>query len=115
MLSSAELQTVLDNFRRAASEFGFDFIENIQLAEGVSAFGYIPDYGSRNGAIICLTEPSDFHTDECVWEWCEANGYFCASLNAEPLTGAYDRAYFREMLRDWRLYERAWTYDNGRG
>lgn len=105
MLSSFELQTVSENFQRAASEFGFDFMESPQLEEGISAFGYIPNYGIPNGTIICLTEPPNFHINKDVLKWCEVNGYYCSFLNATLLTGPYDRAYFRAMLRDWGWHE----------
>ena len=101
MFTEAELKAAAENFRIAASEFEFDFIENISLDEGITAFGYIPQYGSKNGAIICLTAPPDFPPDKKVAQWCNDNGYFCSLLNIQFLTGNYDRSYFKEMLNDW--------------
>ena len=101
MITESELQIAVENFRTAATEFGFDFIENPSLDEGITAFGYIPQYGGRKGAIICLTSPPDFPTDKKVIEWCNNNDYFWSFLNIKPLIGNYDSSYFRAMLEDW--------------
>ncbi len=105
MITKTELQIATANFRRAASEFGFDFIENPSFGEGITAFGHIPLYGGKNGTLICLTAPPDFITDKKIIEWCKSNDYFCSILNIKPLATDYDSSYFREMLQDWGKYK----------
>ena len=93
------MQSVVSNFRKAAAEFGFDFIEAPSLGEGITAFGYLPQYGGEKGAVVCPTDPTEL-ADEKVVERCRRSGYFCSFLNIEVLIGEYDREYFRKMLDD---------------
>ena len=103
MLTEAQLQQIEKSFRMAAEEFDFTFERPFVLSGGITAFGHISDYGSRNGTVIFLISPPDYNTEnrKQVNEWCEANQMFYSYLNAEQLTGDYRRSYFREMLRDF--------------
>lgn len=101
MISEKEIAKARENFLLASKDFDFDFQSPFPLTDSLTAFGYIENYGSENGAVVCLTSPPDFQTDPRVFEWCEQNHYFCSFINVETLLGEYERSYFREMLRDW--------------
>ena len=74
------------------------------INDDIKAFGYIPNYGSKNGVVICLTAPPNFLIDNRVADWCTENDCFYSSLNIELIIGEYKQSYFREMLRDWGKY-----------
>ncbi len=74
------------------------------MTDTLSAFGYIENYGSKNGVVICLDFCGDSFTDPAVRAWCEEMGCFCSFINIEPLLGEYKTSYFKEMLRDWGKY-----------
>ncbi|MBQ6796417.1 MAG: hypothetical protein IJP10_00230 [Clostridia bacterium] len=104
MLNEDQLKNARRNFLLASEEFGFEFESPFALTNEIEAFGYIPNYGSENGVVICLTTPPDFSTDNRVISWCREIDCFYSSLNIEFLIGEYKRSYFREMLRDWGKY-----------
>ena len=103
MLTETQLQRIEENFRLAAAEFGFNFQRFFEMDNGVTAFGHISNYGSKNGTVIFLMSPPDFDTEnkKQIAAWCESHQMFFSFLNADLLTGEYRRSYFREMLRDW--------------
>ena len=104
MINEDNLKIARHNFALAAEEFGFEFESPFSLNDDVEAFGYISNYGSKNGVVICLIAPPDYLTDKKVIEWCKENERFYSSLSIEPLIGEYKRSYFRELLRDWGRY-----------
>lgn len=93
-----------ERFLLASEEFGFEIIMPVCLDEEkqLYAFGYMPDYGSQNGAIIGLLSTEN-EPRKRIEDWCCKNKYFCSFLNVEPLIGEYKRSYFRELLRDWKV------------
>lgn len=93
-----------ENFELASKDFGFVFHSPFSLTDSVSVFGNIENYGSKNGAVICLTSAPDFFVDQDVIAWCEQMECFVSFLNIELLQGTYNVSYFREMLRDWGKY-----------
>ena len=95
---------VREQFLRASEEFGFEIIMPYCLdeKEQIYAFGYMPGYGSKNGAVIELLGEG-LATDTNMKRWCDENGYFCGFLNPQLLLDQYKRNYFRELLRDWRI------------
>lgn len=101
MISEKETANARENFRLASKDFDFVFHSPFALTDTLTAFGMIEKYGSENGAVVCLTSPSDFQSDPNIFAWCKQNRYFCSFINIETLLGEYDRSYFREMLRDW--------------
>ena len=92
---------VRQNFILAAEEFGFEFESPFTLTDDLEVFGYIPNYGSKNGVVICLKEPSDCLHDRRVLDWCREMDCFYSCLNVDFYSQEYKRSYFREMLRDW--------------
>ena len=101
MFHEEQIKTVRNHFLLAAKDFCFEFVSPFKLTEELEAFGYITNYGSKNGTVICLTSSPDFQTDKRVVAWCKAMGCFCSFLDIESLLGEYKRAYFKEMLDDW--------------
>ncbi len=101
MISETEFNIARKKFELAAKEFGFVFHSPFALTDSLSAFGYIENYGSKNGTVICLTSPPDFPTDQVVIDWCKQMEYFVSFVNIEPLLTEYKASYFRETLRDW--------------
>ena len=101
MVNEDKIKSAKNNFILASQEFGFEFVSPFTLTDEIEAFGYISNYGSKNGVVICLTTPPDFLIDNKVTDWCKEMDYFYSFLNIELLTGKYKRSYFREMLRDW--------------
>ncbi|MBQ5601378.1 MAG: hypothetical protein IIU77_01000 [Clostridia bacterium] len=104
MLSEEQIRIARSNFMLAAKDFGFEFESPFTPTDGLEVFGYITNYGSKNGTVICLTSPSDWQSDKAVFDWCKEMNCFCSVLNIEHLLGEYKRSYFREMLRDWGKY-----------
>jgi hypothetical protein len=104
MFSGDQIKIARHNFVLASEEFGFKFESPFSLTDEIEVFGYIPNYGSSNGVVICLTSPPNFLTDNRVADWCKENGCFYSFLNIESLTREYKQSYFREMLRDWSKY-----------
>ena len=104
MISKAERNIAREKFERAAREFGFIFHSPFDLTDTLSAFGYIENYGSKNGTVICLDYASDLSIDPDVSAWCKVMECFCSFISIEPLLGEYKPSYFRAMLRDWGKY-----------
>ena len=104
MLVDEQIKNARHNFMLASEEFGFEFVSPFNLTDEMEVFGYISNYGSKNGVVICLTSPPDCYTDKRVVDWCKEANCFYSFLNIELFAGEYKRAYFREMLRDWGKY-----------
>lgn len=100
MLSEQKIAKARENFLLAAKDFGFVFHSPFPLTDDLTAFGYIENYGSENGAVVCLSS-SDCPSDPNIFAWCRQNHYFCSFINVEVISEEYERSYFREMLRDW--------------
>ena len=105
MLVDEQIKNARHNFILASEEFGFEFVSPFTLTDEIETFGYIPNYGSKNGVVICLTTPPDFPTDHKIVTWCKEADCFCSFVNIELFAGEYRRSYFRELLRDWGKYE----------
>lgn len=104
MLSEDGIKTARNNFVLASEDFHFEFESPFTLTDELSVFGYIPNYGSKNGVVICLTSPPDFQIDKKVVDWCNLNDFCYSFLNIDLLVGKYNRSLFRDMLRDWGKY-----------
>ena len=104
MINDDQIKIARHNFMLASEEFNFEFVSPFTLTDEMEVFGYIPNYGSKNGVVVCLTSMPDFPTDSEVVSWCKEMNCFCSFLNIEPLTKEYKRSYFREMFRDWGKY-----------
>lgn len=104
MVNDDQIKIARDNFRLASEEFGFEFVSPFTITDQIEAFGYISNYGSKNGVVICLTAPPEHHIDKQVVDWCKERDCFYSFLNIELFTKNYNRSYFREMLHDWGKY-----------
>ena len=104
MFDDDKLKNARHCFMLASEDFGFEFVSPFALTDEIETFGYIPNYGSKNGVVICLTAPPDYFIDNRVVDWCKEADCFYSFLNIESFAGEYKRAYFREMLRDWGKY-----------
>ena len=104
MVSKSQEEIAREIFELAAKEFDFVFHSPYALKETLSVFGYIKNYGSKNGVVICLTAPPDFTTNKEVTALCKQKKIFVSFNNIEPLLGEYKASYFKEMLRDWGKY-----------
>ena len=104
MINEDNLKIARHNFALASKDFGFEFESPFTLTNEIEAFGYIPNYGSKNGVVICLFDPPDLLTDNRVVDWCKEMDCFWSFLSIESLAGEYKRSYFRSMLRDWGKY-----------
>ena len=104
MISETSLNKVREKFKLASRDFGFVFRSPFALTDDLSAFGYIENYGSKNGTVICLISPPDYSINQDVINWCNQKGCFWSFINVEPLLGEYKVSYFREMLRDLGKY-----------
>ena len=101
MTIEQKIQIIRNNFLRATEDFGFEFESPFSLTDGLEVFGYIPNYGSENGAVIYLDLSTDSETDQRIHEWCRKMECFRSTLSLEFYATEYKRSYFREMLRDW--------------
>jgi len=63
----------------------------------------MPDYGSKNGALILLSKPPDYKRDTEIIEWANKHDYFCSVFDIEPLLDEYNTEYFLDILDDWKL------------
>lgn len=104
MISEKEIANARENFILASKDFDFIFHSPFILTDTLTSFGFIENYGSKNGAIVCLTSPTDFRSNPEIIEWCEQNNCFYSFINVKTLLGEYKRSYFRELLRDWGRY-----------
>lgn len=95
---------VCEHFLRAAEEFDFEIIMPYCLDKDkrLFAFGYMPKYGSQNGAVICLMGDEPEKKLQ-IKQWCAEHNCFWSFLNTEVLSEEYKRSYFRELLRDWKV------------
>ena len=104
MLSEEQIKIARNHFILASEEFDFAFESPFALTDELEVFGYIPNYGSKNGVVICLRPPENTQIDRRIIDWCKEMECFYSILIIEPLLGVYKRSYFREMLRDWGKY-----------
>lgn len=101
MFNENQIRVARNNFKLASEDFDFEFESPFTLTNKLNAFGYIANYGSKNGVVICLTSPTDFPIDDKVVDWCKSHDCFYSFLNIELLLGEYNLSYFRELLHDW--------------
>ena len=105
MITQEQINIARKQFVHASEMLGFTMVSPFVLDEdtNLAAFVFLPDYGSINGAMIDLTESPEFKCASKIIEWCKSHQVFYSCLNIEPLLGAYDEQYFKELLRDWKL------------
>jgi hypothetical protein len=64
-------------------------------------FGYLPDYGSLNGAIVELWEVSQ-RTDSTLSAWAKENEVFLSFCSIDSFL-EYNISLFRDILKDWKI------------
>ena len=99
--SRQKIEIIRSNCLRAAEDFGFEFESPFSLTDGLEVFGYIPNYGSENGAVICLDSSMNPEADQRIHEWRKEMECFRSTLSTDFYAAEYNRSDFREMLRDW--------------
>lgn len=105
MLTKEQIEIAREKFNMASKEFGFKFISPYCLDEkrDLYTFGYMPEYGCDNGAVVCLMYETNECTNSDITKYCVEHEMFYSFLNAELLFGKYDREYFVELLEDWKI------------
>lgn len=105
MINELKIESTRKNWIKASAQFGFELKTpyQVQLKHGVKeVFAYLPEYGSENGTVICLTGPPDYETDTEIVEWADNHGVHCSFINVESCL-IYNEEYFVEVLDDWRI------------
>ena len=81
MVSKSQEEIAREKFELAAKEFDFVFHSPYALTETLSVFGYIKNYGSKNGTVICLDYASELSIDPDVSACCKEMECFCSSIS----------------------------------
>lgn len=103
MINENQRNLVRNNWIRASEALGFRILLSYKLIiseKEKTAFAFLPEYGSKNGAIIELTSPPDYETDKKIITWAKKNECFCSFLNVERYL-TYNEKFFIETLEDW--------------
>ncbi|HET7001558.1 MAG TPA: hypothetical protein VFI33_09625 [Puia sp.] len=104
MISGDQIEIARNNWLKAAEELDFNITTPFEILVGnveKEVFGYLPDYGSQNGAIVELMEVSQ-ETDNTLSDWARDNKVFLSYCNINTFL-VYDVSYFREILKDWKI------------
>ncbi len=108
-----EIESIIRrNWLKAAQELNFEIITPYTISidgNDRKVFAFLPDYGSKQGAIVCLSaQPNcDWHIkssdhDE-IWSWGLANKRFCSIIYITNDNLVYDKEYFIDILEDWKI------------
>ncbi len=104
MITEEIESTVRSNWLRAAQELNFEIITPYTISidgNNKEVFAFLPEYGSKQGAIVCLTSFSDDNDIyKEVIQWAGINQIFCSLIG--PLS-VYDKEYFIDILEDWKI------------
>lgn len=103
MLDGNLKKKIVENFERASEEFEFNFVSPHYRGENneFCFLGYLFRDNLEKGVLIdVFFDINDL--DDKKRRYCKEQNIFYSRLFAEPLLGEYKRAYFREMLRDWK-------------
>lgn len=112
MITKEIESTVRSNWLRAAHELNFKIITpyNINIdGNNKEVFAFLPDYGSEQGAIVCLSAEPDcnWHIKSSdhkeIWTWGIANERFVSIINIANEELVYDKEYFIDILEDWKI------------
>jgi hypothetical protein len=101
------MTSVVKAWQRAATDLGIRVQAPYELADKTGQLcyfaAYVPDFGSRKGALALVIEPPDFKQDEVTVECAKHHGIWCSALNIETYA-KYDRQAFIDMLDDWQFF-----------
>lgn len=95
------------NWRKASSELCFEFISPYIIevnGERREAFAFLPEYGSPNGTIICLTYAPNYTIDNEIIKWAQENKLFYSFIDIKDSL-YYDKDYLTQTLEDWIKYK----------
>ncbi len=103
-MTTAQSQSVaIANLARITNELGIKFISpfgsEIDYLKN-NILGFLPDYGSSHGMIICATAAPRYDIDGNVVTWGKKNGIFFTYINIDTLV-KMNNADFLSMLDDW--------------
>ncbi|TKG87736.1 hypothetical protein EYV94_27975 [Puteibacter caeruleilacunae] len=69
-----------------------------------TVFAFLPEYGSKNGALVCLMHRPLYELDDELYKWARDNGIFCSFI-PDGAFQSYDEDEFLEVLEDWHKFE----------
>ena len=105
MPSKVQIEIARNNWIKASNELGFKIITPFEILteeKEREVFAYLPEYGSTNGVVVELFKSPDCKTDDAIRNWARSNNCFISFCNIEDFL-EYDVAYFREVLKDWKI------------
>jgi hypothetical protein len=106
MITIEQIERARENWIKASLSLRFRLVTPYFVdVNGIKkeVFAFLPEYGSSNGVIICLTSAPDFETDRDIINWAKENKFFYSFINIESCQ-KYDEDYFRDALEDWVKY-----------
>lgn len=92
-----------NSWLKGSEELKFEIISPFKIfIEGkeIFLFAYLPQYGSKKGMVLELTEAPDFITDTNVIKWAKENQYHYSFINVHSYLN-YDKDLFIDTLNDW--------------
>ena len=103
MLDDKTKKKIIEKFEKASEEFEFNFVYPYYMGENneFCFLGYLFRDNLEKGVLIDVFFDINDLDDE-KRKYCKKQNIFYSCLFAETLLGEYKRAYFREMLRDWK-------------
>lgn len=103
MLNAEVKTSIIEKFEMASEEFEFNFVSPHYIGENneFCFLGYLFKDNIEKGVLVDVVFDID-DIDDAKRRYCKEQNIFYSCLFAEPLLGEYKRAYFREMLRDWK-------------
>ena len=107
-----EMELVSDAWREAAKDLGLRVEAPYELTDKSGKIcrfaAYLPDFGSKNGALVLVIKPPDFEHDGLAAACAKEHGIWYSCLNVETCT-QYDRQEFIDTLDDWQYFGSAET------
>lgn len=106
-----ELTTLKDielaklTWQQASEVFGFVFLSPYSIKlnnKEYSFFGFLPEYGSKKGAIIFLVNSINDKFDVDLSNLLLENGYFYSYIPISNFA-LFEYQYFFDLLEDWRI------------
>ena len=87
----------MENWKRASSDLGFQFVAPFEIDAGdlrIKYFGHLPQFGPARGMLLIVGSYTSAHLQAALDR---GFGYSCLSEETSP----YYRESFVEMLSDW--------------
>jgi hypothetical protein len=109
MITKEQFEQARLNWQKASKNLFFEIITPYFIEiNGIKKelFAFLPEYGSPNGTIICLTSPPHYETDSEIIQWSKENKFYYSFLNVEEFQ-EYDEECLNEILEDWMKYKKS--------